>query len=256
MKPSAILKNLPFRFPARFSGSPAVAPLPIRSAFDQNVSAELDPLVQSSATITSTSWLLDALDASIATQKIAHESVNNAIKNSRDLDRNAIDHYLDDNIELLDACNELLEKIEIVQKYVESLNFVTHLLEAHGKNISPNVATLLRAQNVLHLSESMEMQCRKMNKFCFGLNRKLSQKKIDCFESEIGEILKGSIGIVSIVCSVLGIALSFKAKHSFSIMQRGNISWSNLLGKKVMGVKMKNAKDLMLRFCPNYKGLW
>ncbi|GMY12697.1 BPS1-like protein [Fagus crenata] len=191
-------------------GSPAVTPLPIRSPFDQQVSAEIDSLQGASeSTYTTATWLLQALDASIATQKIALDSLAN-VTNCRDSDHKAIDKYLDDHsIEMLDACSNLLEKIEIIRKYLESLRVVSHLLDGQVK---PSAMALGRAQDVLESCEAMQRKVLSQ-KLARGASSSASTNMVASHESELGEILSGSNAVALTACRFLGLALSFKSNR-------------------------------------------
>ena len=202
MRPTTIVRSL--------LGSPAVTPLPIRNPFDQQVSAEIDSLQGAGeSTYTSAAWLLQALDASIATQKIALDSLAN-VTNCRDSDHKAIDKYLDDhNIEMLDACNNLLEKIEIIRKYLESLRVVSHLLDGQVKH---SAMALGRAQDVLESCEAMQRKVLSQ-KLARGASSSASTTMVASHESELGEIISGSKAVALTACRFLGLALSFKSNR-------------------------------------------
>lgn len=217
-----MFRSLSLRIPARLLASPAVTPLPIRTPFDQQLSAELNTLHSTPSTeyakhSTSATWLLRTLEASIATQKIALHSLANvtySTHRSDSSDHKAIDEYLDhDSIQMLDACNHLSEKIEIIRKYVESLRVVSHLL---GRQIDqPSAVVLARAQDVLESCEeaaerrSREMDMRKL------LSRRQRVAHSGTTVSELGEILSGSKAVALMACRFLGLALSFKSKRGW-----------------------------------------
>ncbi|KAF5745066.1 hypothetical protein HS088_TW07G00647 [Tripterygium wilfordii] len=246
MKPSSILRGLSFRIHARISASPAaVAPLPVRTQFDQRLTSELDALHDQSPAFgingtgyASAAWIIDLLAASAATQKIEQESLINVV--AQDSDRKLIDEYLDFNVDILDACNEASEKLEIMQSYIQSLRIVAHSVEA---NFEPNSATTARARHMLDscivIERSREMNskrsCSKSKKL---LSQRCSPGKSSGGTTQLGEILTGSTAMTSLVCRILGITLSFKSsKHMFPSMQlQSTNSWSfSLLGlqKKV-----------------------
>ncbi|KAK9293123.1 hypothetical protein L1049_021109 [Liquidambar formosana] len=251
MRPSAILRTLSLRIPSRLSASPAVAPLPVPTSFDQQITTELDALQSergSDADYTSANWLLQALDASTNSQKIALESFANVM--CRDSDRKAVDDYLEDSVELLDSCNGLLEKMEVIHKYVDSLRRVLHLLDGR---FEPNPIALARASDVLDSCEAIEKRCSEMGKCGSGL-RKLSLKlaqgtsscatKVGWHESELSLILSGSKAVALTACGVLGIALSFKSKRGFPTMQsRPATSWSSSLQELQKGLKEQTEKQ-------------
>ncbi|KDO58773.1 hypothetical protein CISIN_1g045524mg [Citrus sinensis] len=207
---SSILRSLSFGIPMRLSAaSSAVVPLPIRSSFDRQLTAELDALQLSSSASSNEShytWILQALKASTTAQQITLASLANHGP-LQDSDRKIIDQYLDSNIRMLDACNELTERIEIVHNYVESLRVVSHLLEGSAE-LHP--ATLARIGGAL-----------------------------DSY-SRLGEMLSGSMALTSTVCAILENALSFKSKRGLLPLmqpQSQKTSWSCSLQQLQNGVK-------------------
>ncbi|GAY38692.1 hypothetical protein CUMW_038610 [Citrus unshiu] len=207
---SSILRSLSFGIPMRLSAaSSAVVPLPIRSSFDRQLTAELDALQLSSSASSNEShytWILQALKASTTAQQITLASLANHGP-LQDSDRKIIDQYLDSNISMLDACNELTERIEIVHNYVESLRVVSHLLEGSAE-LHP--ATLARIGGAL-----------------------------DSY-SRLGEMLSGSMALTSTVCAILENALSFKSKRGLLPLmqpQSQKTSWSCSLQQLQNGVK-------------------
>lgn len=211
-----MFRSLSFRIPARLFASPAVTPLPIRTPFDQQLSAELNTLhTPTEDSTTSANWLLRTLEASIATQKIALHSLATVTFNSHsDLsDHKAIDEYLDrDSIQMLDACNHFSEKIEIIRKYVESLRVVSHSLDGQ---IEPSAIVLARAQDVLQsCEEAIERRRTEMD-----MRKSLSQRLPHggATVSELGEILSGSKAVALMACGFLGVALSFKSKRCWRL---------------------------------------
>ncbi|KAJ7975537.1 Protein BYPASS-related [Quillaja saponaria] len=179
-EPSAILKGLSLRW---ILASPAaVAPLPIRSRFDQQLTAELDTLRSQGSNTNklpestkSAIWLIQALDASINTQKLALDSIINVVHYQGASDRKVADEYLEINIGMLDSCNYLVEKIELVKSYVKSVRVLTHLL-GHGSSVVElSAMALSRALNVLESCHGLEKQCGKIDKqFCRFLELALS----------------------------------------------------------------------------------
>ncbi|KAJ4715090.1 Protein BYPASS-related [Melia azedarach] len=230
MKSSSILRSLSLRIPPmRLSGSSraAVVPLPIRTSFDQQLTAELDALQASAASYEHITWLLNALKASSSAQEITLHSLQKLV--FQDLDTKAIDRYLDFNIRMLDSCNELTEKMEMIQNYVDSLRVVAHLVEG---NAEPHPTTLARVGDVLDSCQEMEKRINEMGKCgsaSSGLRKIFSQKhysnhhhtsQTEASGSRLGEILNGSMAITSTVCAILGNALSFKSKRGLPIPQQ------------------------------------
>jgi hypothetical protein len=174
MKASTILKSYLLR-----SRSPAaVAPLPEKSRFDQELTAELDTL---GGDIGLAQWL----DASITTQKIVLNSLVN-VSYRDDSDRGDVDKYLEDNVEILDVCNYFVEKIESINNYVDTLKMVVHLVDNGSASAKPNKAATIRALELL------ESSCKSVeNRSCKGLKNLLRQRLCH-HETNISEIMFGS----------------------------------------------------------------
>lgn len=236
MKPSALLRTLSSRIPARLLSSPAVAPLPSPSRFDNLVTSELHALrlqeeVYGSG-YTRVAFLADALGASIAAQKIALDCLPNVSCGDRDNGGAAIDEYLEDSAQLLDACRDLSATMDMFRGYVESLQVVIHSLRGR---FPPCAATLARASQALESCEAM-----KMNMKCSFISRKLSQKQGYGAKTsaELSEILSGSSAIASTVFQLVGMALSLKSKRAFPTLQcRPTSSWSGSLQELQKGLE-------------------
>ncbi|KAJ0040618.1 hypothetical protein Pint_27579 [Pistacia integerrima] len=229
MKPSSILRSLSSL--VRLSASSAVVPLPITSSFDEQVTAHLDGLQsQKVSQIEQISFLLHALDASTTSQQLTLDSLANV--HIQDSYREVIDKYLDHNTKMLDTCNELSEKMEIIQKYLDSLRIVSHLLEGNGE---PHPTTLARAGNVLDSCLRKSFSFQKVN---------------HCETFGLGEILSGSMAVTSMVCAILGVALSFNSKRSLPSVQAQSFSssWSYSLQELQKQVKeqRKSGSGMML----------
>ncbi|MCI07438.1 hypothetical protein A2U01_0028505 [Trifolium medium] len=91
MKAPTILKN----FLLRPRATAVMAALPEITQFDRELTAELD-------TLCGEIELAQLLDAAIATQKIALDSLVN-ISYRDNSDREDVDKYLEDNVEILDC---------------------------------------------------------------------------------------------------------------------------------------------------------
>lgn len=222
---SSILRSLSFGIPMRSAAtSSAVFPLQIRSSFDRQLTAELDVLQSSSSASSDEShytWILQALKASTTAQQITLASLANH-GTFQDLDGKIIDQYLDSNISMLDVCNELTERIEIVHNYVESLSVVSHLLEGSAE-LHP--ATLARIGGALDSCRVLERRGNEMGKCGSGLKKILGQMQ----DSRLGEMLSGSMAVTSTVCAILENALSFKSKRGLLPLmqpQSQKTSWS------------------------------
>ncbi|KAK9095807.1 hypothetical protein Sjap_021304 [Stephania japonica] len=153
-------------------------------------------------------WLTSALETSIAVQKMTVESILQNNGSCQDDDRKAIDEYLEDVVELLDSCNRLRDRLESVQKYIESLRTVLHCLDE--RCFEPSEAMLGRARAGLEFCETMERRCAMLDKCSSGLS------------SELPAILSCSKAISILTCGVFDIALSFKSKRGLPMIQHGN----------------------------------
>lgn len=246
MKPSSIVASLSSL--VRLSASSAVAPLPIRSSFNEQVTAHLHGLQSQRVSETeSTSFLLHALDASTTTQHITLNSLSKF--HIQDSDREVIDKYLEYNTKMLDTCNQLSEKIEIIRKYLDSLRVASHLLEGNGE---PHPTTLARAENVLDSCQEMERRCNQAEKCNSGLRKSLSfQKETHCETFGLAEVLSESMAVTSMVIAILGVALSFKSKRSLPSVQAQifSSSWSHSLQElqKQVKEKKKSGSGMILK---------
>lgn len=224
MRPSAILRKLiSFKIPARLAASPAVAPLPVTTPFDQQLTAELRTLLRysqdSSYLINSSGWLLHALEASTATHKIAMHSLSSVLGDDHYSDRIAIDEYLDNSVEMLDACNYLSEQIEVIRKYLDSLKLVSKALQP-GRATS---CSLARARRLLDSCEAIERTNNDSHSLIFykqGLFKKLlsytTRQQTNNNESDLKEILTASRVVASwvLVCGILQLSFCFKSSSS------------------------------------------
>ncbi|KAJ8441192.1 hypothetical protein Cgig2_024921 [Carnegiea gigantea] len=219
------------------SNSPAVVPVLEQSQFSQQVVTLLDILQSSEHDVGCASWLIDALDATTATQKLALEYLAcENYSNVIDTDKELIDEYLEDNIELLDACNALVEKIDMIQKYVSSLRATTRLLDISD-------VTSLRAQGKLNECDKLEKRCVTLDKCGPKLHKLMGRKSNQPTNAwhakqnfELNEIVNMSKEVALVTCHRLQRALSFKSKRGLTRM-KSNISanWSNSLnGSRVV----------------------
>ncbi|KAJ4966574.1 hypothetical protein NE237_018423 [Protea cynaroides] len=225
MKASALLRTLSsFCFPA--SLSPAlVTPLPIQSSFDQWLSSELDVLrcgSQQPKSYTSACWMLNALDISLSTQTMTIQFLANLFCHEED--RKVIEDYIEDIVELLDACNRIRERMETIKNYIESLRIVLHCFQGRTE---PTESVLARARVILDSCESMETRYHQ-----------------EQGGTELDEVLSGSMAIALLVCGILGIALSFKSKRGLPATQtRETSSWSTSLHELHKEVKEELEKQ-------------
>ncbi|KAJ1403959.1 hypothetical protein SESBI_26879 [Sesbania bispinosa] len=218
MRAPTILRNLPLR-QLQPRAPVAVAPLPEKSRFDRELTAELDTL-RSEGKDGGEIGLAHLLDAAITTQKIALDSLVNI--SYRDYaDRGDVDKYLEDNVEILDACNYFLDKIENINKYVDTLRVVVHLVDS----AKPNAVATKRA---LELLESCQRVMKNNHGPCL---KKLLRQKL-CHETELSEIMCGSKAMALMCCRFLEIGLSFDSKIGLPTMKQSlpmSSSWLRLL---------------------------
>ncbi|KAK7270758.1 hypothetical protein RJT34_26157 [Clitoria ternatea] len=212
--PSAILKSLSSR---RIQPA-AVAPLPAATRFNRYLAAELNTL-QSQGNI----GLVQVLDAAITTQKIALNSLLN-ISCIDDVERGVMEEYLENNIDILDACNFFVDTIEGMKKnYGGSLrNIVERLVGANA---------LAPALDQLESCDDLEKKFKTMKKCGFGLRRlKLGH------ESEFSEVLCGSKVMALMCCKFLELGLSLDSKSGLPLMKKWHptsFSWLRMIHEMV-----------------------
>ncbi|KAF1897323.1 hypothetical protein Lal_00035026 [Lupinus albus] len=212
---AALLKNFSLRriWPRAQS---AVAPSPVTTRFDRELTAELDTL-QSLGTSGALGFV-KFLDAAITTQKIALDSLVN-ISYRDDVDREAVDEYLENNIDILDACNFFMERVENLKKYMDSLRVVARLIDTNATT---------RALDHLDSCHEIVKQCKVVKKSL----RKMLKQKLG-HESELTEIMCGSKAMALIGCKFLELGLSFYSKViRMPLMKQSqpmSCSWMRLL---------------------------
>lgn len=217
----------------------AVAPLPEKTRFDRELTAELDTL-RSQGEV----GLVQLIDAAITTQKISSNSlVKVSYKNHAD--RGAVDKYLEDNVEILDACNYFMDKMEHINKYVESLRVVVHLVDKGAKPVNDLLAT--RALELLESCQSMEKRTENRGS-C--LKKMLRQIKL-CHETELSEVMCGSKAMALMCCRFLELGLSFDQKHGLPMMKMSqpmsSSAWLRLLEELEKQVEKKKVKQRRCR---------
>ncbi|KAK1587709.1 hypothetical protein Q3G72_016078 [Acer saccharum] len=232
---SSMLRRLTISL-MRLSTSSAVSPLPLTTQFGHQLHNTLQSL--------NANGLLHALvDASTATQQITLNSLSRFTTYQPASDRKIIDDYLHFNDKMLDTCNHITEKIDTIRNYVESLQVVSHLLQG---NIEPHPTTLARAKHSLDSCHNNAMETKRPIKRFFG--QKLAQSSSS--DSLLGEILGGSKAVTSMVCEILGIALSFKSKQRLSLLPQStrSSSWSCSLQQLQKQIKehQKSGSSMML----------
>ncbi|EOX92774.1 Uncharacterized protein TCM_001654 [Theobroma cacao] len=246
----------PFAFLRRASATAVVAPSPVTTPFGQQLQPLLhcllsQPVSASESAFLCATWFLHALHASTTTQTIALDSLKPI--DFRHSDRAIVETYLEDNVTVLDACNQLSEKMQVIQEYAKSLRVVSHLLQG------PTPTTLARALGLLESSwEAMERRFREIpdNKYnSRSSSSKMSRKKVAKQQdnSEYGEILNGSMAMALMACVVLGTALSFKSKrlptNEYCSQSSIPTSWSlslHELHKQLKGRKLAGNNSSMM----------
>nr|UZQ19726.1 BPS1-like protein [Gleditsia microphylla] len=224
----------------------AVAPLPLKTRFDQQLTVELDTL-QSQGThheepkFRSANGLVQLLDASITTQRIALESFVN-ITHSDDADRRAINECLEANVELLDACNYFVEKIEIIKKYLDSLRGVARLVDGSAK---ANAKALHRALDHLESCQALERESKLTGKRGSCLIRKMLRQKLS-HETELSEVMCGSKATALMVCRFLELGLSFDCKSRLPMMKTQSQPTSSCWLRLLQEMKKQAEGDLKL----------
>ncbi|XP_031108647.1 uncharacterized protein LOC116013133 [Ipomoea triloba] len=262
-----MLANLSLRLS---SSSSLVLPFPIQTLFNQHLTSNLKTLLLSSSSpndcVITVSFLAHALDALVATQKLAHQSLPTSSTFAQPSDREAIERYLEENsIDLLDACNELGDKLDNVCEYVKSLRLALHCLEA------PTSIAVARANKLLLGRES---GCKMTNSTISSLipsfkrivqhqrmNSRATKNKY-VVRSELEEILDGSSLVTSTIFEILDSALSFKLKHRNGHNTTVQISraatpyssyhsWLSLLQELRNNLKKETKKSLQVRELQN-----
>ncbi|KAK7314851.1 hypothetical protein VNO77_33379 [Canavalia gladiata] len=224
---SAILRNLSLR---RIQPSAAVVPLPATTQFSRELTAELDTL-QSQGNIDGELGLAQLLDASITTQKIALNSLVN-ICYIDEVDHGAMEEYLENNIDILDACNYFVERIEDTKKYVDLLRIVAHLVDTNATS---------RALEHLESCYDIEKRSKTIGKRGFCLKKMLRQKH----ETEFGEIVCGSKAMALMCCKFLELGLSFDSKSGLPLMKECHTmssSWLRVLAEQAEGSAEKKKR--------------
>lgn len=196
-----------------------VAPLPQKTRFHRQLAAELHTL-RSQGEI----GLAQLLDAAITTQKIASDSLVKICYQDC-ADRGAVDKYLEDNVEILDACNYFMDKMEHINKYVDSLRVVLHLADRGGA-----AKPTTRALELLESCQSMEKRCREMENHRDSCLKKMLRQKL-CHENELSEVMCGSKAMALMSCRFLELGLSFDKKRGLPLMKisQSTSSWLKML---------------------------
>ncbi|XP_058768233.1 uncharacterized protein LOC131641962 [Vicia villosa] len=214
MKAPTILKSFLLR-----QSPAAVAPMPQKTWFDRELTAELD-------TLDGEIKLAQLLDAAIKTQKIVLDSLVK-ISYRDDFDRGDVDKYLEDNVEILDVCNYFVEKIENINHYVDTLKVVVHLVD-NNSNRKPNKVATKRALE--HLNSSL---CQSVEKRSRKALEDLLRQRLCHHGTDISEIMCGSKAMTLMCLRFLELGLSFDSKSRnlpvMKLSQPTSSSWLRLL---------------------------
>ena len=201
-----------------------MAPSPEETQFDGKLSAVLDTLLSQGST-SGEIGLAQLLDAAITTQKIALDSLVK-ISYSDESERGVVDEYLETNVEVLDACNYFVDKIDHIKKYVDSLRMVARLVDSGSAK--PSATT--RALEILESCQRVEKRCKSLGNRGFCLRKMLRQKL--CHETEFSEIMCGSKAMALVCCRFLELGLSFDSKLGLPSMKQSQPAsslWLRLL---------------------------
>lgn len=235
--PSIMLKSLSSRWIQPRAATAAVAPLPVTTRFNRELTAELNTLHCGEL------GLAQLLDASITTQKIALDSLVKICYKDGVVDRLALEEYLENNIEILDACNYFVERIEDMKKYVVTLKVVTHLV---GSGSSSMVAIARALELLESCHHGIEKKLKPMGKrclfprpvcFCCASTLKLHRvasessgrqdaklrvtKHTLCYdENEFSEIVCGSMAMALMGCNFLQLGLSLDSRSGVLKMKK------------------------------------
>ncbi|CAK8572173.1 unnamed protein product [Lathyrus sativus] len=216
MKTPTILKNFLLR-----QAPAAVTPLPKITRFDQELTAELD-------TLGGAIGLTQLLDAAIATQKIALDSLVN-ISYRDDSDCGDVDKYLEDNVEILDVCNYFVEIIENIYNYLDKLKVVVHLVDNNCSPLKPNNVATARAMELLNSSSCKIVVEKRSSKALKNLLR----QRLCHDETEMSEVMCGSKALALVCLRFLELGLSLDSKSEklpiMKLSQPSSSSWLRLL---------------------------
>ncbi|BAU02497.1 uncharacterized protein HKW66_Vig0120430 [Vigna angularis] len=212
--PSAILRSLSLRRIQPRAASAAVAPLPATTQFSRDLTAELTTL--QSVSKSGEYSIPQLFDAAITTQKIALNALAH-LSYFSDVDRGAIEDYLETNTDILDACNYFVERVEGMKKnYVETLRNVARFVEINAT--SRALDRLVQSES----SQGTEKRRLKMGK----------PRTKQGHETELGEILCGSKAMALMSCCFLEQALSIDCGKSEFPMMKGHpmsCSWLRIM---------------------------
>ncbi|KAJ4751726.1 BPS1-like protein (DUF793) [Rhynchospora pubera] len=239
MKPYTLLRTLSTKLSSKHSSCTVTPWPPVRTAFDNWFESEIEDLRFSSSInqCTSAKWLGKALDLTISSQKMLIRSMSNLRSSQRPIDTKMVDEYLEDSVQLLDACNGLRERIDVINQYIKSIHIALHWIDESNE---PSETAIRRAQSALSLCEAVERRCLELEK-CGSNLRKLGEKIskqsyvtkeqfVDSYNDgdEFKEAIIGSRAMTIFVVTILGIAFSFKSRRGVPLIHlHKNSIWEN-----------------------------
>ncbi|CAL4994305.1 unnamed protein product [Urochloa decumbens] len=214
-KPSTLLKSFSSRLSTRLApSSPAVAPWPpVRSAYDHWLAAELDELrADPLAPCTNAAWLTRALALAIAAQRRLVASAPETPAGG--IDRKAADECVDDTAELLDACADVRDRLDMLRSYAAATRVALHWLEGGGGH--GDVAAR-RASAAFAECDAVERRCGAELAKCGSNLRKLGERAgVRQLDGGGGEELSGACSLALLAVGALGGALAFRPRRAVS----------------------------------------
>lgn len=212
MRTSKLLHSLSLHLHGHFLPA-TVAPLPERTAFDKWLHSELDDLrvlAQGSSQL-STKFITRALEVAIAAQDQALEYISTFAGIRTIEERASIEEYMEDVVKLLDACNNLRSRAEIINDYTNQLASSAHYIA--GGQCERTTAAVERARRTLRSSEAMERSSYSELEKCHSRLRKLGERTVtSTVDDHLAEVLRGAKSVALLVCRMLSIGLSFRSK--------------------------------------------
>ncbi|CAL9099017.1 unnamed protein product [Musa textilis] len=228
MRPSSLLRTFSLKLiSSKLSPSPVAPWPPVRTPFDRWIAAELDELrFPAFCRKTSAQWLSKALDLAVAALEMMARSVALAGPRLSAANRKLVEGYLEDVVDLLDACNGLRDRMDDIKEYTNLIATATHYLEGGHER---GEGVIRRATAALAACEAMEKRCTDLKK-CGSSLRKLGERIAahgapSCDETstsaaadELHEALSGSRAVALLVVAATGIALSFRTRRGLPVV--------------------------------------
>ncbi|KAG0456298.1 hypothetical protein HPP92_024086 [Vanilla planifolia] len=130
MGPSALLRTLSRKLSDKRQSNSTIIPWPpAQSPLDRWLTSELDALRRFPEPRATATWLSKSLDLAIASQSMALRTIQFAASSSFPMDRGAIGRYLDDVVDLLDACSSVPLRAEGIRTQISSIATAIHRLD-------------------------------------------------------------------------------------------------------------------------------